>query len=172
MRKTAIYLAVLILLRASAFGQSSGSGRKAAPNKISDDYAKAALFALKRIEREVPVNALPGSAAPRDDELLRDIDRADATATTDSETKMTATLTLLHLKAAFYNIKLISQAEVYESADPKLSHALALQRVAQEPEMQSLKRELDACFSDFDKTLRARSEVLPAACAFKDDKKQ
>ncbi|MGB7105118.1 MAG: hypothetical protein WBD39_00090 [Candidatus Acidiferrales bacterium] len=178
--------AALLFLTASAFGQMQPvkapvkPARKVAQKKLSDDYAKSALLALKAIQRDASTPDVSGDTILVNRHTQEAIDAADVSGTTDYEKAMTVALNAVYIQKLMYNQKLELKTTLHEmdsdlvkySSDlAALTHQQAAQRAAQEPEIQALSKRLDACFADFDTTLRARSAALPAACASDDDKK-
>ena len=124
------------------------SARKATHKKLSDDYAKSALLALKAIQRGDP-------------HTQEAIDVADVARTTDAERAMTKALNGVYLLKLDYNQKLELEQVLTDSSGA----GAAAKRAALEPKIQTFSEKLGACFAEFEATLRARSTALPTACA-------
>jgi len=184
--KHVLELAAVLFLTASAFGQtqpvkeSVKPARRAVQKKLSDDYAKSALLALKAIQRDASTPDVSGDTILVNRHTQEAIDAADVSGTTDDEKAMTAALNAVYVQRLMYNQNLELETTLHEmdsdlvkySGDlAAFAHQQAAQRATQEPKIQALSKRLDACFADFDATLRARSTALPSACVFDLNKK-
>ena len=160
--------------------RKSGGGKPTQTNvvvqaKLSDNYATSALLALKAIQRDPYVPAKGSHLVGR---LTQEkIDAADVAAISNEERKLTtalqsaygARLNLNRRKEEwarrnhwFVEVDATQYTQKQWNALVEANYKLNL---AEAPQMEALGGRLDACFSNFDVAIRARSADVPASCA-------
>lgn len=139
--------------------------------KLSDNYAKAALFALKAIEGEA------GTVTQGDDGSMMVpkhtselIAQADVEAVTADEQNVTKTLNSIFIDKLVNNtrrktIQLLYQTAAYGQQNSGLALQQVPDQVAKDSKVIEMDKREDACFVPLESMLRSRSVDIPTECS-------
>jgi hypothetical protein len=136
--------------------------------KLSDTYATDALLALKAIQRNPFVPAKGSQLVSRFTQ--EKIDVADVAAVSNDEKSVTAALNSVYhvqLDANQHKEKMKADGNLLSTLDvrnKKIADAWVKLMEAESAEQKSLDSSLEACYTTFDASLRARLPDIPAAC--------
>lgn len=189
MKRTLGVVAIVVIGLTGCRSNSQPEQPATVQKKLSDNYATAALLALKGIEHDAFVPVKGSQLVSR---FTQDkIDAADATAVSNEEKNLTNVLSLLyHAKLTLNELNAKSDARwaaadrdrppgvpsrsCHEVPPAKIQYdhpawdkyCAALEKLdrLEAPAKNEITEKLNACFSDFDASLRARSTIAPASC--------
>ncbi len=133
--------------------------------KLSDNFAIAALLALKSIQHDGNRSALDK------------IDAADVLAVSNEEKNVTLVLNSVYRKQLNFNrlkakhdqdlhsLERLDATQYTQAEWNALCDAWGKLMLAQTSQMKTLSEPLNTCFTELDTSLRARSTDVPASCS-------